>query len=84
MNLASYLSLKAEVEEEVDPQTELKNCLKEFRCLQIKEKLDKISKDIKRAENEKNLKELEKLLQEFNHCSKTLTNIEKNYEEKIF
>jgi len=84
MNLASYLSLKAEMEEEVDPQTELKNCLKEFRCLQIKEKLDKISKDIKRAENEKNLKELEKLLQEFNHCSKILTNIEKNYEEKIF
>jgi len=81
-NLVSYLSIKAEIEEEIDSKEELKNCLKEFRCLQIKEKLDKISKDIKKAESEKNTKEVEKLFQEFNNCSRLLNNIEKEYEEK--
>jgi len=81
-NLVSYLSIKAEIEEEIDSKEELKNCLKEFRCLRIKEKLDKISKDIKKAESEKNTKEVEKLFQEFNNCSRLLNNIEKEYEEK--
>jgi len=77
VGLANYLSLKSEIEEEeIDAEAEFKDCLREFRCLEIKNKLEKISKDIKSAENEKKLGELGKLIQEFNDCSKTLNDFE--------
>lgn len=73
VSFVNYLSLKSEIEEEeIDPIAEFKNCLKEFRCLEIKNKLDKISKNIKLAEDGKKSKELERLIQEFNTCSKIL------------
>jgi DNA primase len=76
-NLINCLSLKAEIEEkEINPQEEFKNCLKEFRQLEIKNKLDRISREIKLAEEEKKSEELEKLIREFNDCSKSLTNLE--------
>lgn len=75
-SLANYLSLKSEIEEEeIDPLAEFKNCLREFRCLEIKNKLDRISKDIKLAEDNKRPGELEKLIQEFNACSKVLSDL---------
>jgi len=77
VGLANYLSLKSEIEEEeIDAEAEFKDCLREFRCLEIKNKLEKISKDIKSAEDEKKLGELGKLIQEFNDCSKTLNDFE--------
>ncbi len=77
-NLINYLSLRAEIEEEeeINPQAEFKNCLKELRCLEIKNKLDKISKNVKLAEEEKKSEELEKLIREFNSCSKTLGDLD--------
>jgi len=77
VGIANYLSLKSEIEEEeIDAEAEFKNCLKEFRCLEIKNKLEKISKDIKLAEDEKKSEELEKLIREFNNCSKALNDPE--------
>jgi len=66
------LSLKAEVEEieEKDILSEFQFCLKEIQLLNIRNKLDKISKDIKIAEKEKDSKKIEKLIQEFNELAK--------------
>ena len=71
-NYFSYLSLKAEVEEieEKDIEPEIKICLKEIQSLEIKNKLDELSKKIKKAEEEKNSKKIEKLIQEFNEFAK--------------
>jgi len=71
-HLFDYLSLKAEVEEieEKDIEPEIKICLKEIQSLEIKNKLDELSKKIKKAEEEKNSKKIEKLIQEFNEFAK--------------
>jgi len=71
-HLFDYLSLKAEVEEieEKDIGPEIKICLKEIQSLEIKNKLDELSKKIKKAEEEKNSKKIEKLIQEFNEFAK--------------
>ncbi len=74
-NLINHLLLKSEIEdEEEDTKGEFQNCLKEIRHLEIKDKLDKISKEIKKAEEEKNSKELQKLIEQFNQYSKSLNN----------
>jgi len=76
-NLLNYLLLKAEIEtEENNIQEEFKTCLKEIKYLAIKNKLDKISKDIKTAETENDLSKAQKLLEEFNHHSKKLGDLE--------
>jgi len=73
-NYFNYLSLEAEVEEieEKDIEPEIKICLKEIQSLEIKNKLDQISKGIKKAEEEKDLKKIEKLTQEFNQFAKEI------------
>jgi len=72
-DLFNYLSLKAEVEtEEGNIEEEFKNCLKEIKFLGIKNKLDKISQELKKAEEEKDTKKIEKLTQEFNHWAKEI------------
>ncbi len=70
--LFNYLSLNAEIEEieEKDILPEIQFCLKEIHLLDTRNKLDKISKDIKIAEKEKDSKKIEKLTQEFNLVSK--------------
>lgn len=77
----NYLSLKAEIEDYNPPATrptesemteEIKFCLKEIQSLEIKNKLDQVSKDIKKAEEEKDLKKIEKLTQEFNQLAKEI------------
>ena len=71
----NYLYLKAEVEEleEKDILPEIQFCLKEIQFLEIKNKLDQLSQEIKKAEEEKDLKKIEKLIQEFNQLSKEIT-----------
>ena len=64
----NYLSLKSEIEEmeEKDIEPEIQYCLKEIQKLGVKNKLDLLTQEIKKAEEEKNSKEIEKLTQEFN------------------
>jgi len=78
IDLINYLSLKAEVEEVdlPDLKEEFKNCLKEIRILEIKNKLGQFSRDIKKAEEEKDLPKIKKLLGEFNSHSKSLRDLE--------
>ncbi len=70
----NYLSLKAEIEdiEEKEVESEIKYCLAELQSLKIKNKLDEISKEIKKAEFEKDSKKLEKLTQDFNQLAKEI------------
>ena len=73
-NLFNYLALKSEIEEmeEKEIEPEIQYCLKELSSLEIKNKLDQISKGIKKAEEEKDLKKIEKLIQEFNQLAKEI------------
>ena len=74
--LIDELSLKGEAEgqvlEEEKSSEEFKDCLCEFRNLNTKERLDKISKQIKEAEEEKNFSKVEKLIQRFNLLAKEI------------
>jgi len=70
----NYLALKAEVEEigEREILPEIQFCLKEIQFLEIKNKLNQISKDLKKAESEKDSQKIEKLTQEFNQLAKDI------------
>ena len=76
MNL-NPLFLRAEIyeiDDEID--NEFRNCLKEIKTLAIKDKLDGIGREIKRAEQEKDFKKVQELTQEFNHFSKSRCDLE--------
>lgn len=76
-NFLSFLGLRAEVEEidEKDILPEIEFCLKEIQTITVREKLDKISLEIKKAEDEKDLEKVEKLTQKFNRWTKKVTSI---------
>lgn len=73
-----YLALKAEIEEvpEKELEPEVKLCIKEIKSIDIKRKLDKISKSLIEAEEGKDEKLIESLKQEFNNCTKILYDLE--------
>ena len=70
----NYLAIKSEVEEidEKEILPEIKFCLKEIQSLEIKNKLNEISKEIKKAEEEKNFEKIKKLTQEFCQYAKEI------------
>jgi DNA primase len=77
LDFFNYISLKSEIEE-IDEKEVIKEagiCLKEIQSLEIKNKLNEISKEIKKAEEQKS-PETQKLLEEFNSYSKTLRDLE--------
>jgi len=79
--LANYLFLKAEVKEfeeepEINPEQECRECLKAIKTLSIKDKLEEISKEIRKAEDDKNSPKVQELLKEFNHFSKSWSDLE--------
>ncbi len=73
----NYLSLKAEIEEieEKDILPEIQCCSKELQMMEIKKKLDDISKDIKKAEEEKDSKKITNLSQQFKDLASKLGNL---------
>ena len=70
----NYLALKSDIEEieEKEIVPEIKFCLKEIQSLEIKNKLNEISKEIKKAEGEKNFGKVKKLTQEFCQYAKEI------------
>jgi len=68
----NLVSLQAEIEEmeEKDILPEIDYCLREMESLEIRERLARISKEIKKAEFEKNSQKLEELVNEFNKTAK--------------
>ncbi len=71
----NYLSLKAEIEEieEKDILPDIQFCLKEIQCLEIKKRLDQISQEIKKAEEDKNSQKIEELTREFTKLAKEIS-----------
>jgi len=69
-----YLALKSEIEEieEKAIPEEIKLCLKEIQSLEIKNKLNALTKEIKKAEEEKNFEKIKKLTQEFSQHAKEI------------
>ncbi|MBZ9578365.1 DNA primase [Patescibacteria group bacterium] len=76
-DLINYFLLKSEIEEisGQDLDKEFRICLKEIKTLEIKNRLNRISREIKKAENEKDLSKVQKLVKEFDLCSKSLRNL---------
>ncbi len=77
LDFFNYVSLKSEIEEieEKELTQEAQLCFKEISSLEIKEKLNEISNEIKKAEENKT-PETKKLLDEFNFYSKALRDLE--------
>lgn len=75
-NLLNNLSFKAEIKiKEEDFQKEILNCLNEIKTLEIKNRLDIISQEIKKAELEKDSKKTNNLIEKFKKLSVKLTNL---------
>ncbi|MBU1876903.1 DNA primase [Patescibacteria group bacterium] len=71
----NYLGLKADIEEdfnEQETQEEVIDCVHEIKALAMKEKLDKISQEIKKAELERNQSKIKELTEEFNKLAKQI------------
>ena len=71
----NFLSLKSEIDidqEEVDLKKEFDCCFKELKLLVLRDKLDIISKEIKRAEQDKNFEKVQDLMQQFNQGARLL------------
>jgi DNA primase len=68
----NYLALRADVEEieEEEIVSEIQCCLGEIAAMEMKNKLDEISREIRTAEEEKNWKKVEDLTKEFNQLIK--------------
>jgi DNA primase len=71
----NYLCLRSEVEEilEKDIVSEINNCLKELRSLELKCRMDQISNSIRQAELEKDNSKVEQLSKEFKEIAEQLT-----------
>lgn len=73
-DFVNYLYLKSEVEGEIpDCQQELELCLAELKNLDVRNKLNEICSEIKKAEEEKNQKKINNLMRQFNELSQELT-----------
>jgi len=72
IDLFNYLSLKSDVEEIDDVEAEIRACGQEIQSLEKKYKLDLLSQEIKKAEEKKDLKKVNALVEEFNKLSREL------------
>jgi replicative DNA helicase len=72
----NYLCLRADAEEieEKDVISEIKNCLREIQSLEVRNCLDQISKEIKKAKTEKDEEKEEELFKQFKEKTSELTN----------
>ncbi|MCD6402559.1 hypothetical protein J7L36_01775, partial [bacterium] len=71
----NYLALKSEIEPaeaKDEAEKDFKDCLNEIRKLGIKEKLNEISQEIKKAEEEKNQQKIRDLIEKFNYWTKKI------------
>ena len=71
-NFLVALALRADVEFEEDGKEEIELCMLQLKNIDLKNKLNKISEDIKKAEAEKNSETVKNLIEEFNTLIKEL------------
>ncbi len=70
----NYLGLKADIEQSLEEETkeELISCINIIKTLAMREKMDDISQEIKRAEVEKNYQKVQELTEEFNKLAQQI------------
>lgn len=71
-NFLSALALRAEVEYEEDSEEEIQLCLSELKSIELRDKLKKVSEELKKAEQSKDSSRVNVLIEEFNKLSKEL------------
>lgn len=71
-NFLAALELKEEIGFQEDGEEEINLCLLELKNLELKNKLSKISDDIKKAETQKDSAKVDGLVEEFNKLTKEL------------
>lgn len=71
-NFLAALALRADAEFEADGQEEIQLCLMHLKNIELKNRLNKISQDIKRAQEAKNSQKVNDLVEEFNKLTKEL------------
>ncbi len=71
-NFLAALALKGEFKDEKDGQEEVKLCLLHLKNIELRNKLDNISKDIKKAEVQRDSVRVNNLIEEFNELTKEL------------
>lgn len=75
----NQLCFKTEMEdEEVEPEKEIKACLKELQFLEMKEKLNKICQEIKKAEQDKDSGKVDSLTKEFQGLCQLVNGVSEN------
>ncbi|MEK7664020.1 MAG: DNA primase [Patescibacteria group bacterium] len=71
-NFIAALALKGDVAYEEDGQEEVKLCLLQLKNIELKNKLNEISENIKKAESESKHQKVNDLVEEFNKLTKDL------------
>jgi len=71
-NFIAALTLRADTEFEEDGQDEILLCLLHLKNIELKDKLNSVSEEIKKAENDKDLQKVKTLIEEFNKLTKEL------------
>ncbi len=71
-NFLAALALKGDLDYQEDTQDEMKLCLLQLKTMELKHKLAAVSEEIKKAENEKDMEKVSKLIGEFNALTKEL------------
>ena len=71
-NMIAALTLRPETEFTEDSQDEISLCLLHLKNIELKNRLQKISDDIKEAEKENNIEKVNRLIEEFNKLTKEL------------
>ena len=66
---------EVEKEQGIEIDKEFAVCAKEMQALSLKEKLQEITKDIQRAENQKDAESIKVLMQEFQEITKNLNSL---------
>ena len=68
----NYLTFKAEVEEDADAEEEIKVCLKELESIEVRSKLDSLSRELKVAEANSDTDKINNLINEFHQLTNKL------------
>ncbi len=71
-NLMAALALRADMDYQEDGEAEMKLCLSQLKSVDLKDRLNKISEQVKKAEDLKDQTKAKELIEEFHNLSKQL------------
>jgi len=71
-NFLAVIALKDDLNDKENSEEEIQLCILQLKNIELKNRLDNISNDIKKAEAKKDLKKVDSLMEEFNQLAKKL------------